>query len=65
MEPWGTSGGRRDRVPLVTQTALRLFFVAQGLLCVGLAVMFRCFALYVAVATLSLALLCQRDPPEW
>jgi len=65
VEPWGASGGRRDRVPLATQTALRLFFVAQGLVCVGLAVTFRWFALYVAVATLSLAFLCQRDPPEW
>ena len=61
-EPWPTSGGR---VPFAKQTAIRIFFVAQGLACVGFLVSSRLFAAYALVAYAGLAVMCKMDPPGW
>mmetsp|Transcript_16052 Transcript_16052/g.39489 ORF Transcript_16052/g.39489 Transcript_16052/m.39489 type:complete len:162 (+) Transcript_16052:625-1110(+) len=62
VEPWSTSGGQ---VPLVLQTCLRVGFVVQGLVCVGLLVTSKLFALYAVVAFIGLGAMAQIDPPEW
>jgi hypothetical protein len=47
------------------QTFLRVFFVAQGLCCVGLAVSSPAFAAYVACAMGGLAVIAHTDPAWW
>jgi hypothetical protein len=59
---WPASGGA---VPFFTQTCLRAFFVAQGVLCVALLYHSRAFAAYAALALGGLAVMCQADPPDW
>ena len=59
---WPKSGGA---VPFLLQTALRFFFVAQGVACVILLYRSRAFAAYAAIATGGLAVMCQLDPPNW
>jgi hypothetical protein len=44
---------------------LHRYIVAQGLVCVGLLVSSKAFALYAAVAMVGLGMLAQNDPPEW
>ena len=62
VEPWSTSGGQ---VPFVMQTFFRVAFVVQGLVCVGLVVSYKLFALYAALALAGLAVVAHTDPPEW
>ena len=52
-------------VPLKTQTALRCFFVLQGLMCVGAACSSTAFLAYVACAAVGLAVIAQTDPAWW
>ena len=62
VKEWTSSGGE---VPFVLQTFLRVFFVAQGLCCVGLAVSSPAFAAYVACAMGGLAVIAHTDPAWW
>tara|TARA_B110000977_G_scaffold88331_1_gene117388 strand:+ start:264 stop:1436 length:1173 start_codon:yes stop_codon:yes gene_type:complete len=59
---WKSSGGQ---VPFVLQTALRVFFILQGLLCVWLLVHVPLFTAYAAIAFGGLAVMCQQDPADW
>ena len=52
-------------VPFFLQTALRFFFVAQGVACVFALYHSRAFAAYAAIAFGGLAVMCQADPPNW
>ena len=62
VSEWSTSGAA---VPLKTQTALRCFFVLQGLCCVGAACSSTAFLAYVACAAVGLAVIAQTDPAWW
>ena len=62
VREWSTSGAA---VPLKTQTALRCFFVLQGLVCVGAACSSTAFLAYVACAAVGLAVIAQTDPAWW
>lgn len=62
VREWSTSGAA---VPLKTQTALRCFFVLQGLCCVGAACSSTAFLAYVACAAVGLAVIAQTDPAWW
>ena len=61
VREWSTSGAA---VPFKTQTALRCFFVLQGLCCVGAACVSTAFFAYVASAV-GLAVIAQTDPAWW
>ena len=61
VEPWSTSGGQ---VPFVMQTFFRVAFVAQGLVCAGLIVSYKSFALYAALALAGLAVVAHTDRPS-
>jgi lysocardiolipin and lysophospholipid acyltransferase len=62
VEEWETSGGQ---VSFFLQTVLRVFFVAQGFVCAVFLWYSRAFAAYALVAFVGLAVMCQRDPPNW
>ena len=62
VKEWPTSG---STVPLLAQTALRCFFVAQGLCCVGAACASTAFGAYAACAAVGLAVIAQADPAWW